>query len=181
MVFVAFFPPPRPRIQRRSREDALSTPDSSSDPSASTTGPLPRDLIKLLPEVVALVESTPQLLTIPADLCRVAAALIRLLGGPTGSWAQAQPAVAMMLHRRPSLLTQRQQRPHRGRDIPEEATPLIHYRMGLHAVPDSEIGASLPMEDVSGTLDSCGYLRGFESIIQVLQVRPRYEQIGLPQ
>lgn len=189
LVFVALFPPPRPRHQRNKEANLSSNqqPDEARQPGPVHTPPsgrpsplidaplLPGDLIELLPEVVALVEATPQLLTVPADLCRVVAALMRLLGGQDGDEAsvvadKVQSAVAMMLYRRPLLLTHRQQRPHRGRDIPPAL--FDHDLQGESGVIPSARGSSPTPEDAPGS-DYCGYLKGFKAIIQVLQVRSR--------
>ena len=186
---MAFLPPPTKRsLQGRSGSKGASSrrqqqrPDSGSGEDSSAL--CPQDLPRFLPEAVALIESVPQLLSSPADYLRVVAALIELLGGNSGgsgsggggSDGKVLAAVAMMLHRRPQLLTLRQQRPHRGRDGVLAAAGMGSDPQGQRT-GTSEQGW-LADEGVKGGAPSafkyggpgCGYLEGFEGVLVTLQV-----------
>ena len=133
LAFVAFFPPPL-RLSSRGQsllgeaEVPLDPPVRTRGPCGEGQTPLsmaavPQDvqmealdaprLAQGLPIVTSMVEATPKLLTRPADLCRVVEALLDLIGRggeqrdrePQGlADDRVRSAVAMMLHRRPTLL-----------------------------------------------------------------------------
>ena len=192
LAFMAFLPPPSKRSQQgRSGSGGASGRRQQQRPgsgSGEDSAPLrPHDLHRFLPEAVALIESVPQLLSSPADYLRVVAALIELLGGNSGgsgsgrgggggSDGKVLAAVAMMLHRRPQLLTLRQQRPHRGRDGVLAAAGMGTDPQGQQT-GTSEQGW-LADEVVEGGAPSafkyggtgCGYLEGFEGVLVTLQV-----------